>query len=87
VINSSTNADRRTFLGPWRTTLADLPVLTLFGCENDPYGCQGRFAQIFPYATAAGIADWHHFPVQRRPGAEKVAAANGIRKPLKEPVR
>ena len=110
-------ADRRSFLGPWRsrnsrratqqilagvlridtmmveverslrTTLADLPVLTLFGRKNDPYGWQSRFAQIFPHATAAGIADAHHFPFNDDPDAyaaaisawwaEKVAVADG----------
>ena len=69
-----------------RTTLADLPVLTLFGRKNDPYGWQSRFAQIFPHATAAGIADGHHFPFNDDPDAyaaaisawwaEKVAAAD-----------
>src|SRR5438874_1182980 len=69
-------ADRRAFLGPWRSRgsrratrqvlagllridpvmatveqslqarLADLPVLTLFGRKNDPYGWQARFGQI-----------------------------------------
>ena len=43
-------------------TLADLPVLTVFGRKNDPYGWQDRFQQIFPGATAARIADGHHFP-------------------------
>jgi pimeloyl-ACP methyl ester carboxylesterase len=110
-------ADRRSFLGPWRsrnsrrvtqqilagvlridpmmveverslrTTLADLPVLTLFGRKNDPYGWQSRFAQIFPHATAVGIADGHHFPFNDDPDAyaaaisawwaEKVATADG----------
>ena len=110
-------ADRRSFLGPWRsrnsrratqqilagvlridpmmvdverslrTTLADLPVLTLFGRKNDPYGWQSRFAQFFPRATAAGIADGHHFPFNDDPDAyaaaisawwaEKVAAGDG----------
>src|SRR5215469_20092 len=76
-------ADRRAFLGPWRTrtsrratqqtlagvlridpvmtevertlstALADLPVLTLFGRKNDPYGWQERFRQIFPLVTGA----------------------------------
>jgi pimeloyl-ACP methyl ester carboxylesterase len=85
-------ADRRCFLGPWRsrrsrratqqvlagvlsidplmagverslrTTLAGLPVLTLFGRRNDPYGWQSRFQQIFPQVTAVGLADAHHFP-------------------------
>lgn len=96
-------ADRRAFLGPWRsrssrqatlrvlagllradpvmaeverslrTTLADLPVLTLFGRKNDPYGWQARFQQIFPQATAAGIPDGHHFPFNDDPGAYSAA--------------
>jgi haloalkane dehalogenase len=70
-----------------RTTLAELPVLTLFGRKNDPYGWQSRFAQIFPHARAAVIADGHHFPFNDDPDAyvaaisawwaEKVAAADG----------
>jgi pimeloyl-ACP methyl ester carboxylesterase len=98
-----TRADRRTFLGPWRsrssrratlqalagilhtdplmagverslaTTLSDLPVLTLFGRKNDPYGWQSRFQQIFPGATAAGIDDGHHFPFSDDPDAYSAA--------------
>jgi haloalkane dehalogenase len=71
-------ADRRIFLGPWRSrssrratpqvlagvlridpmmagverslpaTLADLPVLTLFGRKNDPHGWQSRFPADLP---------------------------------------
>lgn len=97
------NADRRSFLGPWRsvasrratqqilagvlridpimaelesslqTGLADLPVLTLFGRKNDPYGWQHRFQRIFPRATAAGIADGHHFPFNDDPDAYSAA--------------
>jgi len=96
-------ADRRVFLGPWRssssrratlrvlagllpidpvmaeverslrTTLADLPVLTLFGRRNDPYGWQARFQQVFPQATAAGIADGHHFPFNDDPDTYSTA--------------
>ena len=92
-------ADRRAFLGPWRTranrratqqtlagvlrvdpvmaevehslrtTLADLPVLTLFGRKNDPYGWQARFGQVFPQATAVGMDDGHHFPFNDDPDA------------------
>jgi haloalkane dehalogenase len=68
-----------------RATLADLPVLTLFGRKNDRYDWQDRFQQIFPDATAAGISDGHHFPFNDDPDAyaaaisawwaEKVAAA------------
>jgi haloalkane dehalogenase len=90
-------ADRRAFLGPWRsrgqrratlqvlagvlhidplmagversllTTLADLPVLTVFGRKNDPYRWQDRFQQIFPGAMAVRIADGHHFPFNDDP--------------------
>jgi haloalkane dehalogenase len=96
-------ADRRAFLGPWRTranrratqqtlagvlrvdpvmaeverslrtTLADLPVLTLFGSKNDPYGWQARFGQVFPQAMAAGIDDGHHFPFNDDPDAYTAA--------------
>jgi haloalkane dehalogenase len=90
-------ADRRVFLGPWRSrgsrratlqvlagvlridpmmagierslpaTLGGLPVLTVFGRKNDPYGWQSRFQQIFPGATAVGVADGHHFPFNDDP--------------------
>jgi pimeloyl-ACP methyl ester carboxylesterase len=55
------------------TTLADLPVLTLFGRKNDPYGWQARFEQLFPQATAAGIDDGHHFPFNDDPDAYSAA--------------
>ena len=48
-------------------------MLTLFGRKNDPYGWQSRFAQIFPRATAAGIADGHHFPFNDDPDAYAAA--------------
>ena len=97
------SADRRAFLGPWRSVsgrratqqilagvlgidpvmatlerslpaaLADLPVLTLFGRKNDPYGWQDRFGQMFPQATAAGITDGHHFPFDDDPDAYTAA--------------
>lgn len=110
-------ADRRAFLGPWRSRgcrratrqvlagllridpvmatveqslqarLGGLPVLTLFGRNNDPYGWQARFGRIFPRATAAGIAGGHHFPFNDDPDAysaaisawwtEKVATTDG----------
>ena len=96
-------ADRRAFLGPWRsrgsrratlrvlagvlridplmagversllTTLAGLPVLTVFGRKNDPYGWQDRFQQIFPGATAVGIADGRHFPFDDDPDGYRAA--------------
>ena len=96
-------ADRRSFLGSWRsrsrrratqqilagvlridplmagierslkTRLADLPVLTLFGRKNDPYGWQARFGQILPRITAAGIEDGHHLPFNDDPYAYAIA--------------
>ena len=67
--------------------LTGLPVLTLFGRRNDPYGWQDRFGQMFPQATAAGITGGHHFPFDDDPDAyaaaisawwaEKVASAAG----------
>jgi haloalkane dehalogenase len=56
-----------------RTALADLPVLTLFGRKNDPYGWQARFGQVFPLATAAWIDDGHHFPFNDDPDAYSAA--------------
>jgi haloalkane dehalogenase len=53
--------------------LADLPVLTIFGRKNDPYGWQSRFQQIFPGATAVGVADGHHFPFSDDPGGYSAA--------------
>jgi pimeloyl-ACP methyl ester carboxylesterase len=48
--------------------LSSLPVLTLFGRKNDPYGWQRRFQRIFPRATAVGV-DGHHFPFDDDPDA------------------
>jgi len=56
-----------------RTGLTDLPVLTLFGRRNDPYGWQARFGQLFPQATAAVIADGNHFPFDDDPDAYAAA--------------
>ena len=80
------------------TTLAGLPVLTLFGRKNDRYGWQDRFQQIFPHATAAGIKNGHHFPFNDDPDAygaaistwwaEKVEAADGkFTNPSQESIR
>ena len=59
-----------------RTALADLPVLTLFGRKNDPYGWQARFGQMFPRATAAVIPDGNHFPFDDDPDAYAAAIRN-----------
>ncbi len=53
--------------------LADLPVLTLFGRQDDPHGWQARFGRNFPRATATGIADGHHFPFNDDPDAYSAA--------------
>src|SRR5579862_2097604 len=52
-----------------RADLSGLPVLTLFGRKNDPYGWQARFGQTFPSATAVGLPDGHHFPFNDDPQA------------------
>ncbi len=57
-----------------RASLVGLPVLTLFGRKNDPYGWQVRFQHIFPQAVAADIADGHHFPFDDDPGAYSAAS-------------
>jgi pimeloyl-ACP methyl ester carboxylesterase len=54
-------------------SLADLPVLILFGRKNDPYGWQHRFQHIFPLTSAVGIADGHHFPFNDDPDAYSAA--------------
>ena len=56
-------------------TLAGLPVLTVFGHKNDPYGWQDRFQQIFPGATAIRIADGRHFPFNDDPDAYGAAVS------------
>ena len=96
-------ADRKVFLGPWRsrasrratqrvlasavaidplmadierllkTRLGTVPVLTLFGRKNDPYGWQERFAQIFQNVSAVGIERGHHFPFNDDPDAYSAA--------------
>src|SRR2546428_10393886 len=90
-------ADRRAFLGPWRsrparrasqqvlaeliridplmselelelkTKLADVPVLTLFGCKDDPLGWQRRFGLMFRNLTAVRFDGDHHFPFNDDP--------------------
>jgi pimeloyl-ACP methyl ester carboxylesterase len=80
-----------------RASLADLPVLTLFGRKNDRYGWQNRFQQIFPHATAAGIDDGRHFPFNDDPDAysaavsawwaEKVAAGSNSAHASQESIR
>ena len=47
--------------------LGALPVLTLFGRRNDPYGWQERFHAMFPRAAVVGIASGRHFPFNDDP--------------------
>jgi haloalkane dehalogenase len=49
--------------------LRGLPILTLFGRRNDPYGWQERFGRMFPQAAASGIARGRHFPFNDDPQA------------------
>jgi haloalkane dehalogenase len=50
-----------------QSSLGEVPVLTLFGRKNDPYGWQSRFGRLFRNVTAVGIADGHHFPFDDDP--------------------
>lgn len=56
-----------------RTKLGDVPVLTIFGRKNDPYGWQQRFGQLFRNVTAVGIEDGRHFPFNDDPDAYSAA--------------
>ena len=58
-----------------KTKLADIPVLTLFGCKNDALGWQQRFGRIFRNVTAVRIEGGHHFPFNDDP--DRYAAAIG----------
>jgi len=50
-----------------KTTLLDLPVLTLFGRKNDGYGWQERFGRTFLNVTAVGLTDGNRFPFNDDP--------------------
>lgn len=58
-----------------RTTLADRPVLTVYGEHNDPFGFQARFKELLPTATELVIPGGNHFPMTDDPDlvAEKIA--------------
>lgn len=55
------------------TSLADRPVLTVFGQYNDPLHFQRRWRQLYPHARQVVIARGNHFPMNDDPQA--VAAA------------
>lgn len=50
-----------------RTVLRDLPVLTIFGERNDPFGFQRRHAATFPDHTGVVVAGGNHFPMADDP--------------------
>lgn len=58
-----------------RSRLGAVPVLTLFGRKNDPYGWQRRFTEIFDNITEVAIEDGHHFPFNDDPAAYSRAIA------------
>lgn len=50
-----------------RTTLNGLPVLTIFGERNDPFGFQERHAATFPDHHGVVVAGGNHFPMMDDP--------------------
>ena len=46
-------------LGP----LGHLPVLTIFGAKNDPFGFADRWKALFPTARQWTVEDGNHFPM------------------------
>jgi haloalkane dehalogenase len=48
-------------------TFRDLPVLTIFGERNDPFGFQTRWKALFPGARQVVVPDGHHFPMCDNP--------------------
>jgi pimeloyl-ACP methyl ester carboxylesterase len=49
----------RALAGP----LAGLPLLTIFGQRNDPFGFQPRWKQLFPHARDVVVLKGNHFPM------------------------
>ena len=49
------------------TTLAHLPVLTVFGERNDPFGFQDRHHATFPKHEGVVVAKGNHFPMMDDP--------------------
>ena len=50
-----------------QTTLSDQPVLTIYGENNDPFGFQATFKELFPHAEEMVIPDGNHFPMSDDP--------------------
>jgi haloalkane dehalogenase len=44
-------------------SLAERPLLTIFGEHNDPFGFQPRWKELFPNALQAVVAGGNHFPM------------------------
>jgi haloalkane dehalogenase len=42
---------------------ASLPLLTIFGERNDPFGFQRRWKALFPGAVQVTVAKGNHFPM------------------------
>jgi haloalkane dehalogenase len=45
------------------TRLTDLPLLTIFGERNDPFGFQRHWKKLFPGARQEVVAGGNHFPM------------------------
>ena len=50
-----------------QTSLADLPVLTIFGQYNDPLHFQARWRELFPHARQVVVPRGNHFPMNDDP--------------------
>jgi pimeloyl-ACP methyl ester carboxylesterase len=78
----------RALAGP----LSGLPLLTIFGERNDPFGFQQRWKALFPGARQVVVSKGNHFPMCDDPGlvAEEVRSwrreyvAPGIRRSAAE---
>jgi haloalkane dehalogenase len=55
--------------------LAHVPLLTIFGERNDPFGFQKRWKELFPSARQVVVAKGNHFPMCDAPDL----VANAIR--------
>lgn len=50
-----------------RADHTDLPVLTVFGENNDPFGFADRWRAMFPHARSWTVPDGNHFPMCDNP--------------------
>ncbi|MEA1902475.1 MAG: alpha/beta fold hydrolase [Actinomycetota bacterium] len=51
----------------YEATLADKPVLTIYGERNDPFGFQARFRELYPESEEMVIPKGNHFPMSDDP--------------------